>query len=63
MNLLTNFLANFRSMTPLELASRELAEAEVALLHAQTGREYATAICSYNEARIRRLKDFLDRQK
>lgn len=52
----------FRRLTPVELAAKELAEAERALLEAQTGREYADAIVTYNERRIVRLRGLLRKQ-
>ena len=52
----------FRRLTPVELAAKELAEAERALLEAQTGREYADAIVTYNEKRIARLRGVLKKQ-
>ena len=53
----------FRRLTPLELAAKELAEAERSLLEAQTGREYADAIVEYNTKRIARLRKFLKQEK
>ena len=49
----------FQRVTIKELVAQELAEAERALLNAQTGQEYAAAIMSYNQARIRRLRGYL----
>ena len=49
----------FRRITPAEVAAKELAEAELAMLEAQTGREYAESVISYNDARIKRLRKFL----
>jgi hypothetical protein len=46
-----------------KLAEQELASAELALLTAQTGQEWAAANISYNQARIKRLKEFLDKQR
>ena len=49
----------FRKITPAEVAARELAEAELSLLEAQTGSEFAQSVIAYNETRIRRLRKFL----
>ena len=49
----------FRRLTPAEAAARELADAELALLQANTAREYAEAIGSYHRQRIARLKAYL----
>lgn len=46
----------FRKMTPTEMAARELAEAELRLLEAQSAVEYAQAIVTYNQTRIKRLR-------
>lgn len=49
----------FRRLTPVEMATQELVEAELALLDAQTAKEYATSMCTYHDARIRRLRAYL----
>jgi len=49
----------FRTPSALELAARELAQAERALLEAESGREYATAMVEYNDERIQRLRRYL----
>ena len=49
----------FRRVTPAELASKELADAELQLLADLTHRDHAQASISYNELRIKRLKLFL----
>ncbi len=46
-------------LTPLELAARELTEAELRLLEAQSAVEYAQSVVAYNQARIKRLKAVL----
>lgn len=51
-----------RRLTPLELASRELATAELEKLSAQTAQEYAACIVSYNTSRIGRLRAFIASQ-
>jgi hypothetical protein len=52
----------FRRLTPVEMASRELAEAELQKLTAQSAQEYASSIVSYNVSRIGRLKAFITAQ-
>lgn len=49
----------FRKPTPLEIATVELVEAELAKLEAETGREFADSQVQYNAARIARLKKFV----
>ncbi len=48
-----------RRLTPLEMASRELADAELSKLEAQSAAEYARSVVDYNGARISRLKAFI----
>jgi hypothetical protein len=45
--------------TPQEAVSFELAEAEHALLRAETGVEYAQALVTYNKQRVKRLKAYM----
>jgi len=52
----------FRRLTPLEMASRELAEAELSKLEAHSAKEYAQSIEDYNAARIKRLRKYLENQ-
>jgi hypothetical protein len=54
--MLAAFKRAMRRMTPAEAAARELADAELALLEAQTGAEWAQAVVTYNRQRISRLK-------
>lgn len=49
----------FRRPSPAMMAARELAIAELALLEARTGSEWATAQITYHETRIKRLRKFL----
>lgn len=44
-----------RAKTPLEMAEKELVEAQLAKLQAETSVEYSQAIVNYNEQRIFRL--------
>lgn len=46
-----------------ELAVRELNDAKRELLVAQTGKDYAEAMCKYHEARIARLQELLGVEK
>jgi len=48
-----------RRLTPAEVASKELADAELELLTAMTHRDYAVSLIDYNEARVKRLRAFL----
>lgn len=49
----------FRTPTALEIAARELAQAERQVLEAETGREFATAMVEYNKERIYRLRKYI----
>lgn len=46
----------FRKLSPVEIASAELVEAQVSLLEAHTGHEYAQAMVNYNKQRVDRLR-------
>jgi hypothetical protein len=60
MNRIINFLKHsFRQLTPLEMASRELVEAQRSELEALSAVEYAESIVAYNKARIARLKAYI----
>ena len=50
----------FARKTPQSKAMEELAEAELSLLTAQTNAEYWDSQVVYNQARVERLKEFLD---
>jgi hypothetical protein len=47
-----------KSVTPAQAVAGELLEAEMALLRAETGVEYAQAAVTYNKNRIKRLKAY-----
>ena len=47
-----------KSVTPAQAVASELLEAEMALLRAETGVEYAQALVAYNKNRIKRLKAY-----
>lgn len=44
-----------RAKTPIEMVQKELVEAQLAKLQAETSVEYSQAIVNYNEQRISRL--------
>ena len=50
----------FHKITPLEIASIELIEAEIAKLEAETAQEFAASAVTYNTARITRLKKYIN---
>lgn len=50
----------FRRITPLEMATAELVDAELAKMEADTGKEFAEAMCTYHAARITRLKKHIN---
>jgi hypothetical protein len=47
-----------KTVTPAQAIAAELAEAEHALLRAETGVEYAQALVTYNKNRVKRLKAY-----
>jgi len=49
----------FKRITPLQAIANELAEAEMELLKAETGVEYAAALVTYNKNRVKRLKAYM----
>ena len=49
----------FKVITPAQAIAAELAEAEHALLRAETGVEYAQALVTYNKNRVKRLKAYM----
>lgn len=52
----------FRRPGALQLAARELAEAEVSKLSADTAIEWAQASSTYNAQRIKRLRSYITSQ-
>ena len=48
-----------RQVTPSQAMARELLQAEMELLRAETGVEYAQAVVTYNKQRVKRLKAYL----
>jgi hypothetical protein len=59
MNFYKEIKAMFKMPTPLEVAAAQLAEAELELLKAETGVEYASSMVSFNKAQIKRLKAYI----
>ena len=50
-----------KTVTPAQAVAHELLHAEHALLQAESGVEYATALVAYNKNRVKRLKAYLAR--
>ena len=48
-----------KTVTPAQAVAHELLHAEHALLQAESGVEYATALVAYNKNREKRLKAYL----
>jgi hypothetical protein len=61
--MLTKIKHAFRRLSPQELALHELTNAELELLEARSAVEYAQAITTYNEARVERLRLYLQQTK
>lgn len=53
----------FRTPSAAEIAGTELEEARRGFLAAQTARDYAAAIAEYERTRIRRLEEFLVKER
>jgi hypothetical protein len=49
----------FTKPNALQVAAVELAEAELELLKAETGVEYAASLVTYNTTRVKRLRAFV----
>ena len=49
----------YRKSTPLEMAIRELEDAQLQALSANTAMEYYKSMVVYNDSRILRLKAFI----
>ena len=62
MNLYTEFKQFFKMPTPLQVAANELANAELELLKAETGVEFASSLVTFNKQRVTRLKAFMTAQ-
>ena len=50
-----------KTVTPVQAVTHELLHAEHALLQAESGVEYDTALVAYNKNRVKRLKAYLDK--
>ncbi len=59
MKLLDLFKEKFREPTPLEVVTRELAEATLEKLEAETAVDWAQSVVSYNRVRIDRLNEYI----
>ena len=63
MKFLKLFKDFWRDMTPNELIKRELAQAHLDRIEADSAVEYAVAVLEYNEKRIARLNERLKEYK
>ena len=54
-----DFIETFRKPSAIQLAQRELEDAQRQLLQAQSGAEYATRMVQYHQDRVARLKRLL----
>ena len=59
MNFYTELKAFFKMPTPIEVAAKQLATAELELLKAETGVEYASALVTFNKTQIKRLRAYI----
>jgi hypothetical protein len=59
MKLIELFKTYWRTPTPLEMISKELAIAHLEKLQAETAVDYAVSVVRYNDARIKRLEQHL----
>jgi len=48
----------FKPLDPIDVAKEELQEAKLLLLKAQTAKEYAEAIVTYQSVKIKRLEEY-----
>jgi hypothetical protein len=54
------FKSYWRTPTPLEMVAKELADAHLEKLQAETAVEYAQSVVNYNKARILRLNSRME---
>jgi hypothetical protein len=55
-----NWIKALLSMpTPLQVAARSLATAELELLRSETGVEFASSMVAFNKAQIKRLRAYI----
>ncbi len=59
MNLINDLKGLFVTPTPLQVAARELDQAELSLLEHQSAQEFSQAMVAYQENRIKRLRAYL----
>ena len=59
MKLFDLFKEKFREPTPLEVLTRELAEATLEKLEAETAVDWAQSVVSYNRVRVERLNEYI----
>jgi hypothetical protein len=59
MNLYTELKEVFKLPSPIEVAAKQLATAELELLKAETGVEYASALVTFNKTQIKRLRAYI----
>ena len=52
----------FKTPTPLQVAATELAQAELELLKAETGVEFASSLVTFNKQRVTRLRSYIKAQ-
>jgi len=57
----TEFRLMVKTVTPAQAIAWELAEAEMELLKAETGVEWAQSAVTYNKNRIKRLQAYMDK--
>ncbi len=59
MNIYTYVINLFKMPTPMEVAARQLATAELELLRSETGVEFASSMVAFNKAQIKRLRAYI----
>jgi hypothetical protein len=59
MNFYAELKSFFKMPTPLQVAANELAQAELELLKAETGVEFASSLVTFNKSRVKRLKAYM----
>jgi hypothetical protein len=63
MNIIDFIKERMRDPTPLERIARELAEAHIEKLEAETALDWASSVVSYNKTRIARLNERINEHK
>jgi hypothetical protein len=53
---------SFRMLTPLEMATKELVEAQRSELEAQSAVEFSNSIVTYNRQRVSRLRAYIAKE-